>query len=154
MSETRLGGRQRRMWRAAWLAVLACVPGGLLAGCGSDARGVPSGTVIGVTERDFHIAVDTAHVAAGEVVLRIHNAGPDQHELIAVPESRGGLPWRTDGFTVNEEAIQHSEPGAINPQRPGGTEYLQVHLAPGRYLLFCNMAGHFRAGMHAALVVN
>ena len=26
-------------------------------------------------------------------------------------------------------------------------------IAPGRYLLFCNMAGHFRGGMHRELVV-
>jgi uncharacterized cupredoxin-like copper-binding protein len=28
-----------------------------------------------------------------------------------------------------------------------------VTLKPGRYILFCNMAGHFMAGMHTELVV-
>jgi uncharacterized cupredoxin-like copper-binding protein len=31
---------------------------------------------------------------------------------------------------------------------------LRVLLKPGRYVLFCNMAGHFMAGMHTDLVVS
>ncbi|MFL5831169.1 MAG: hypothetical protein ACJ76X_14745 [Solirubrobacteraceae bacterium] len=107
-----------------------------------------------MNERDFHIAVDTVAIAAGDYVLRIHNAGPDQHELIVVPDHRGGLALRGDGFTTNEEAIQSSEPGAVDPQHPGATTYLRLHLKPGRYVLFCNMAGHFMAGMHTDLVVS
>ena len=30
---------------------------------------------------------------------------------------------------------------------------LDVHLAPGRYKLLCNMSGHYLGGMHTALVV-
>jgi uncharacterized cupredoxin-like copper-binding protein len=29
-----------------------------------------------------------------------------------------------------------------------------VHLAPGRYVLFCNMTGHYMGGMHSTLVVS
>jgi uncharacterized cupredoxin-like copper-binding protein len=144
----------RRRGLAAWLVVLGCIAGAVPAGCGSNRQRVGRGTVIGVTERDFQISTVTAPISAGDVVLRVHNEGPDQHELIVAPESRRGLPFRTDGFTVNEEAIQRSEPGAIEPQRPGGTEYLHVHLRPGRYVLFCNMSGHFMAGMHTDLVVH
>ena len=31
---------------------------------------------------------------------------------------------------------------------------LKLHLAPGRYLLFCNMEGHYMGGMHTELVVS
>jgi uncharacterized cupredoxin-like copper-binding protein len=135
------------------VVVLACIVAVVVAGCAGGARQVSSGPVVSVTERDFQISADAGHVAPGAVVLRIHNAGPDQHELIVVPGGSQGLPFRTDGFTVNEEAIQRSELGSIAPQRPGGTEDVRVHLGPGRYLLFCNMAGHFMSGMHAELVV-
>jgi len=123
-----------------------------LAGCGGSAK-TASGTVIGITERDFHIATTTTHVNAGRVTLRIHNAGPDEHELIVAPERAGGLPLRADGFTVNEQAIESSEPGSVEPQQPDHTELLSVHLKPGRYVLFCNMEGHYMAGMHIVLVV-
>jgi hypothetical protein len=128
----------------------------LVSGCGGGAAtgGVGgTGTVVGVTEQDFRIATTIAQVSPGDVTLRIHNRGPDEHELIVAPERKNGLPIRSDGFTVNEEAVQSSEPGSVNPQQPGGTRYLKLHLAPGRYLLFCNMEGHFMGGMHTELVV-
>jgi uncharacterized cupredoxin-like copper-binding protein len=109
--------------------------------------------VVGVNERDFHIATTTGHVAAGVVELRVHNGGPDQHELIVVAERRGEVPLRTDGLTVNEEKIQSLEPGSLEPAEAGATRYLRVRLAPGRYLLFCNMAGHYMSGMRTTLVV-
>jgi uncharacterized cupredoxin-like copper-binding protein len=146
--------RRRVASLLATCAALACTGSVLLgAGCGSAAHVGTTGTLIGISERDFHISASTARVAAGDVTLRIHNGGPDQHELIVVPQGRHTLPMRSDGFTVNEEAIQNSEPGSITPQRPGGTENLQLHLTPGRYLLFCNMEGHYMGGMHTVLVV-
>ena len=123
-----------------------------LAGCGGSGK-TASGTVIGVTERDFHIATTTRQVTAGAVTLRVHNAGPDEHELIIAPERRDGLPLRADGFTVDEESLASSEPGSVNPQQPDHTELLSVQLKPGRYVLFCNMEGHYMAGMHTVLVV-
>jgi uncharacterized cupredoxin-like copper-binding protein len=113
---------------------------------------MPGGTIVGVNERDFHITTTLAQVKPGDVTLRVHNGGPDEHELLVAPERRGGLPIRSDGFTLNEEAIQSSEPGSITPQQPGGTEDLKLHLAPGRYILFCNMEGHFMGGMRTELV--
>ena len=137
---------------AAILVVLLATGSGA-----ATARQRVAGTLLRVTERDFHIAPSATTVPAGAVTLRIHNAGPDQHELIILPlhrgEQPGGLPLRADGFTVNEELLQSQEPGSINPQEPGHTEELVVHLAPGRYVLFCNMEGHYMAGMHRLLVV-
>ena len=148
--------------RVAWgrARVIVVVVGVLallaLSGCGGSGGSVARGTgsLVAVTERDFHIATSTSVVSAGTVTLRIHNAGPDQHELIVAPSRAGGLPVRADGFTVDEETIQASEPGSIIPQQPGGTELLTVHLRPGRYVLFCNMEGHYMAGMHTVLVVH
>jgi len=139
--------------RSAALGLLALVSAALLVGCGHSAPAASGGTVIGVTEHDFHIATSISYVSAGTVTLRIHNNGPDQHELIVAPVRSGGLPIRPDGFTVNEDAIQNSEPGSINPQQSGGTTELSVHLGPGRYVLFCNMEGHYMSGMHTVLVV-
>jgi uncharacterized cupredoxin-like copper-binding protein len=128
-----------------------------ISGCASANRSAAraaGGTTIGITERDFRVTATLAHVSAGAITLRIHNQGPDQHELIVAPDRSGGMPIRADGFTVNEEAIQSSEPGSITPQQPGGTEDLAIQLAPGRYELFCNMEGHYMGGMHTLLTVS
>jgi uncharacterized cupredoxin-like copper-binding protein len=122
-------------------------------GCGS---GTPDSTIVGavvaVTERDFHIEAP-AHLKAGAVDLRVHNEGPDQHELIVVPTDGKGLPTRKDGLTVDEEAVESSEPGSLEPGEPGAVRNLEVNLKPGRYIFFCNMEGHYMGGMHTEVVV-
>ena len=125
-----------------------------IAGCGkSNPRtAASSGPVVEVTERDFQIEAPT-HLAAGPVTLRVHNEGPDQHELIVVPRPAGRLPLRRDGLTVAEESVEESEPGALEPGEPGAVRDLHVNLAPGRYIFFCNMEGHYMGGMHHEVVV-
>jgi len=132
--------------------LLACAA---VAGCGKSSPRPPAaaaGPVVAVTERDFHIEGPT-RLKAGPVTLRVHNEGPDQHELIVVPTTSGRLPLRADGLTVAEEAIAESEPGSLEPGEPGAVRYLHLNLAPGRYILFCNMEGHYMGGMHHEVVV-
>jgi len=85
--------------------------------------------------------------------VRIHNAGPDTHELFLVRASSPKLPLRSDGMTVDEDAIATATVASMDTITPGSTRDEHLNLRPGRYLLFCNMAGHFRGGMHRELVV-
>jgi uncharacterized cupredoxin-like copper-binding protein len=139
--------------RRSLVLVLLCF---LLPGCGaSQPTTSPAREVVRVTERDFHIAVSAQHIRAGAVDLSVHNQGPDDHELIVVREHPGTpLPMRTDGVTLNEERLLPDtvEP-ALEPGSPGSVRELRLHLTPGRYVLFCNMAGHYLGGMHTELVV-
>jgi len=122
-------------------------------GCGGAARSPAGGLVVAVDEADFHISAPS-HLAAGEYILSVHNEGPTDHELIVAPTGTGTLPLRADGLTVDEEALQSSEPGSLEPGAPGSTRLLRVRLTPGRYILFCNMEGHYMAGMHTEVVVS
>jgi len=128
----------------------------LVAGCKNTSRATAGGSgapLVQITERDFHIGAP-AHVAAGDVTFRVHNNGPDQHEFIMVKVASPKLPFRTDGYTVDEESIQNAEPGSLVPGQPGATRDLTVHLVAGRYVLFCNMSGHYLGGMHQDLIVS
>lgn len=106
-----------------------------------------------VTEGDFEIAATPSRVPAGDVLVSVQNTGPDNHELIVVRAADGRLPVRTDGITVDEEALAKTTIGMLEPGEPGSTRELRVHLAPGHYELFCNMSGHFFGGMYTDLVV-
>lgn len=145
--------RQRRHLRTARLCAglcLAVVAVTSLAACssGHSHRGA-AGPAVRVTERDFRISVAPARVHSGDVRLLVRNRGPDTHELIVVRAH--GLPLRTDGLTVNEEAL--ATVGSVEGQAPGHVHEVRLHLKPGRYELFCNMAGHYLGGMRAVLVV-
>jgi uncharacterized cupredoxin-like copper-binding protein len=105
-----------------------------------------------ISERDFRIKAPK-RLAAGLVTLRVHNAGPDTHELLLVRLRHGRLPLRHDGLTVDEDALEPLHPVIVEGMERGKTEDVRVRLRPGRYVLFCNMAGHYLSGMHALVVV-
>lgn len=131
-------------------AILAAA---LLGGCGSSSgSGKHDAAVVGVSEGDFHISAPAA-LKAGQYTFRVHNEGPTDHEFIIAPTRNGSLALRPDGLTVDEEAVESKEPGSLDPGAPGAVRDLTVTLKPGRYVLFCNMEGHYMAGMHSQLVV-
>jgi uncharacterized cupredoxin-like copper-binding protein len=131
---------------------LSAVALGLLTGCSSNSEDHPrAGAVVRVSERDFRIKIAPARVRAGDVRLKLLNKGPDAHELIMVRTARRHLPLRTDGLTVDEEGLKAVE--TIEAEPPGAAHELRLRLKPGRYELFCNMAGHYLGGMRAVLVV-
>jgi uncharacterized cupredoxin-like copper-binding protein len=136
-------------------AAVLCLCAALLSGCGVTGRAgaQPAARVVRVTERDFRITAPS-QLSAGRVRLSVSNFGPDAHELIVARVGGGApLPLRRDGLTVDEERIQAATPGSLEPGAPGSHGELTVDLARGRYVLFCNMSGHYLGGMHAELVV-
>jgi hypothetical protein len=143
--------RARRL-APAW-ATLSAVTALIAAGCGGASdRSASSASAIAVSERDFAIVAPRS-LPAGEVVLRVQNRGPDAHELLIVRAASGDLPMRSDGLTVAEESLAHREIGVLEPAEANAVRDLRVRLTPGRYVLFCNMSGHFIGGMHRVLVV-
>ena len=109
-------------------------------------------TVVRVSERDFRIRVP-ARIPAGDVRLVVTNHGPDQHELIVVRASTDELPLRSDGATIDEDSLEPVTVGVLEAGTVGSTRELDLHLQPGRYEVFCNMAGHYLGGMSAAFTV-
>jgi uncharacterized cupredoxin-like copper-binding protein len=131
----------------------ALILGGAVSGCsGKEKVAGQSASIVRVTERDFKITAPE-RVRAGDVEVLARNRGPDDHELIVVRERGARLPFRADGITIDEDALESMQAGALEPGGGGTVRALQLHLTPGRYVLFCNMAGHFLGGMHRTMVV-
>ena len=128
---------------AALLAIGVAAPGG---GATAPAAAVR------VTEKDFRITAPRS-VIGGNLLLTVVNKGPDNHELLVVRTIGARLPLRSDGLTVDETALRRVKQSSLEAGPPGSTRTLQLQLPPGRYVLFCNMSGHFLAGMHTELVV-
>ena len=137
--------------RLAALAIVSAVLP-LLSGGGASAGGLlPRGATMRVIERDFSIKAPRV-VRAGVVQMLVANRGPDEHELIVVRLNSSTLPFRKDGLTVDEDVLEPLKRGGLEPGKPGSVRDLRLRLAPGSYELFCNMAGHYRGGMHVRLV--
>jgi hypothetical protein len=121
-----------------------------LFGCGSGSVSAGRASAqAGIRLRDFKITAPRT-LPSGRVDLEADNAGPDDHELIVVRAS-GTLPRRSDGLTVDEEALDPETVGALEPGI--GDRHLTIDLKPGRYEMFCNMQGHYLAGMHRSFRV-
>ena len=145
--------RARRRW------ALALVPAALalavLLTAARQHEAAPLGTPVYVQLDDFRVRPDAAVVTAGTVRFRILNQGPSTHELNVVRTARAPdkLPLQQDGLTVNEDApdldhLDEAEGLDIDDRRT-----LVLRLAPGHYVLYCNMEGHYLGGMHAAFTV-
>ena len=50
---------------------------------------------------------------------------------------------------VDEAALKSRTVGAVDNDHPDTQRVWKLNLAPGRYVLFCNMSGHYLGGMHA-----
>jgi uncharacterized cupredoxin-like copper-binding protein len=149
----RRAGRKECLF--ARIFVVAVVLAGLVAiptvSGAQSSRGRPEASVR-VTQRDFHISAPK-RLPAGDVVLRVKNRGPDDHELLVVRTGGDELPLRKDGLTVDEEALEDHTAGVLEAGMPGSVRRLRLHLRPGHYELFCNMSGHYLGGMEAEVVV-
>ena len=136
--------------RGSPLVLAAILSGALFA---VHAHATSRTTALRVTERDFRISAPK-QVASGNLVVTVDNKGPDDHELIIVRATTARLPLRSDGLTANEERLDRITAVTLEPVGPGTVRKVRLHLKPGRYVLFCNMSGHFMAGMRTTLVVH
>ena len=117
----------------------------------APAVGAPARRTVAISVADFKIK-SPKRLAAGAIRFEVENEGPSSHELIVVRLTRGPLPMRRDGLTVDEDALEPRIAGALEPEEPGH-HTLDVRLRPGRYALLCNMAGHYLGGMQTTVVV-
>jgi hypothetical protein len=122
-------------------------------------KGAPAGPqartgerVVRVTERDFHITAP-ARLPPGDALIQVTNNGPVAHEFIMVRATDRQMTLRADGITVDEQALLPVTVGSLTPGRAGLVRTLRVHLVPGHYVFFCNMAGHYMGGMDTAVIV-
>jgi uncharacterized cupredoxin-like copper-binding protein len=122
---------------------------------GTAASGVPAaGTSLTVTEKDFAISASASRVTAGQVNLTVTNSGPSPHELVLFKTSLAPEQLPVVNGAVDEGNSQLTKAfDSGNNIDPGTTRTFSVHLAPGSYVLVCNLPAHYLAGMHAALEV-
>jgi uncharacterized cupredoxin-like copper-binding protein len=147
-------GRRTGWRRAASVLTLGLLAAVAAAGC-TRGDAAPQGTRVEVHESDFKLTTSTVLVPAGLVTFRVHNSGPSTHEFNVdrTDVAADALPLRADGLSVNEDSKRLKNVGGADDIRMGATQDLTLNLAPGHYVLYCNLEGHYLGGMYAIVQV-
>jgi len=102
----------------------------------------------------MRITVDHDSVNAGKVTFRTVNQSKNTvHELLVIRTKAGQttLPYSEKEQEVEEKHIDRR--GEIDKMKPGAVRSMTLNLKPGSYLLICNEAGHYKAGMWVPFTV-
>lgn len=101
------------------------------------------------------ITVSTHKVKAGKVTFSVTNTSTALvHEMIVAPvkDEKAALPYDKATLKVDEEAAGHL--GEVSELAPGKSGTLAIDLKPGKYILYCNIPGHYVLGMWTLITVN
>lgn len=98
---------------------------------------------------DFQTSVSPASAKAGAIRFTLVNRGSMTHEAVIIRTAT-----RYDKLPVaNSKASEKGRVGAIRKVAGGTRKALTLTLAAGRYVIICNVAGHYQAGMRTAFTV-
>ena len=100
------------------------------------------------------IRVSTDTVAAGQITFDVTNVSTDTiHEMVLahIDDVTKPLPFNAEENEVDEEAVEG--PGEVSELDTGESGSLTVNLDAGTYILYCNLPGHYAAGMWTLLTV-
>jgi uncharacterized cupredoxin-like copper-binding protein len=117
------------------------------AAAGTMAR--PSDRRIAVRAKEYSFAPHAIAAKAGKLKITLRNNGRVEHELILLRTNRAPGSLRVEHGRVSEAASV----GEISDTRAGKIASHTFKLKPGRYLMVCNVRGHYQQGMRGRLTV-
>ena len=90
---------------------------------------------------------------AGPVKFNVKNAGSIPHEFVVFKTDADAASLTKDANAKVDEA-KYSPVGRTKEVAVGTTESLEATLTAGKYVLVCNIAGHYDLGMRTGFTVN
>jgi uncharacterized cupredoxin-like copper-binding protein len=112
------------------------------------------GKALQITMSDDFFTPKDATAKAGSVTISAPNTGQLVHELVLAKTDAdpSKLPTTSDG-SVDEAKLESAgrDAGEIADVTPGGTKKGTFKLTPGKYVMFCNVPGHYAAGMYGTI---
>ncbi len=102
---------------------------------------------------DFYYKPSDVTAKAGSVTITAPNEGGAPHELVIAKtnDDPAKLPTVADG-SVDE--AQLDIPGEVEEVEAGATGTATLDLSAAKYVMFCNLPGHYKGGMYGSLTVN
>jgi uncharacterized cupredoxin-like copper-binding protein len=132
--------------RAALALAVAALSSGLVAITASAADTAP-GSVVSVALVEWKLVPGQVTVPVGRVTFVVRNDGTMAHEFLVLRSDRHHHSLKVKGG----KAVETGRLGEI-PQIPAGTsKRITLRVPPGKYIMLCNMLGHYQAGQYATL---
>jgi uncharacterized cupredoxin-like copper-binding protein len=125
---------------AAVAVVLAASPVGA-----SDSK-----TLVTVRLKEFKVIPTPVSAKRGVVVFSVRNAGKVAHELVVLKTNVAAGKLRVK----RGRASLAGRVGRVGPLKPGASRMLMLTLAAGKYVLLCNLPGHYQAGQRIGFRVS
>lgn len=140
------------------VVVGGCASGSISPSAAPSASGSTPSTV-DVKLQEWAVLPASPSVQAGSVTFNIANVGPEwNHELVVVKTDLAldALPTKAGG-SFDEAGAGVTISGEADNVAVGGWESLTLDLAPGKYVLLCNIIEdiriHYRLGMRTSFEV-
>ena len=103
---------------------------------------------VDLSKATMGIKVSQATAPRGVVTFRVTNTSKDTvHEMIVLYLKDPNMP---PPYSASDQRIDEDKAGykgEVSELQPGKTGNKTLALQPGKYLLVCNIAGHYAAGM-------
>lgn len=156
-------------WRSIPILMAAALTAVAIGACGDDDDGDDGGATTGadtgtaavtgavtVKMGDFFFDPKDVTVAAGSVTMSTPNVGKVEHELVLFKSDADPASLPVSGGEVDEEAFEEQgaeEVGEIDDVQPGQTKEKSFDLTAGKYVMICNLPGHYQQGMYGSATV-
>jgi uncharacterized cupredoxin-like copper-binding protein len=116
----------------------------------ASAGAAGSKTAVSVKLFEFKVIPTPTKAARGAVTFVARNSGKVDHQLVVL---KTNIP---PGKLVvkNAKAVETGKVGSIRVVKPGKAVALTLQLKAGKYVLLCNLPGHYPAGQRAAFTVS
>ncbi len=110
-------------------------------------------TAVNVTLKEWTITADRSTAPAGYVKFKVSNSGTMLHEMVLLKTDIAADALPTSGGKVDETAAGVEVIGEVEEFAATGVQEAAFDLAPGKYVLVCNIVGHHGQGMRLAFTV-
>lgn len=137
--------RRMRGWIIASAVALVAVS------CAGSTQDEPALTV---HLSEWEVGLSSRDVGSGSMDLDVSNDGLLLHELVLVEADDADATLPTVNGSLDMAALDGRVVVEVAELSPGDEIRATIDLDPGQYILFCNFAGHYDAGMYQVLEVS
>ncbi len=110
--------------------------------------------IVKVDEGDFYIKLDRDSVPSGPVSFVLTNNGTMPHEFVILKTDLPADKLPQENGQAIEDSAQVTHVDEQQDFPAGESRTLTTNLESGKYVLLCNIAGHYKLGMYTAFTVN